>query len=235
VRNIHSQRANELAGQPVLQSTLRALSTSAVASASANANIQLPDLPYDYDALEPVISAEIMRLHHTKHHQAYVNNLNNALNTMHSTDHVPTLISLQPALIFNGGGHLNHSILWTNLAPVGKGGGELPDKDTPLMKAIESDLGGLSTFMSSMNTAAAGIQGSGWAWLALNRNLRRLEIITRPNQDPVVGVYTPLLGLDVWEHAYYIQYKNDRAAYLKNIWQVIHWRDVAKRYEAALA
>lgn len=235
VRCVHSLRTGEAAGSGTVNETLRALSVSATAAASANVNIQLPDLPYDYDALEPVISSEIMRLHHTKHHQGYVNNLNNALNTIHSTDHVPTLVSLQSALIFNGGGHLNHSILWTNLAPVGKGGGELPSKDTALMKAIENDFGDLSTLMSLMNTAAAGIQGSGWAWLALNRNLRRLEIVTRPNQDPVVGAYTPLLGLDVWEHAYYIQYKNDRAAYLKNIWQIVHWKDVANRYEAALA
>jgi Fe-Mn family superoxide dismutase len=238
-RSMHSSQRDNPATQTDVAGTQRALSSVAAAVAatagSANANIPLPDLPYDYDALEPVISAEIMRLHHTKHHQGYVKNLNNALNTLHSTDHVPTLISLQPSLVFNGGGHLNHSILWTNLAPVGKGGGELPDKDSPLLKAIESDFGSLNNFMSLMNTAAAGIQGSGWAWLALNRNLRRLDIITRSNQDPVVGAYTPLLGIDVWEHAYYLQYKSDRAAYLKNIWQVIHWKDVMKRYEAAIA
>ena len=206
-------------------------SLSSVA-ASGGGKLQLPDLPYDYDALDPVISADIMRIHHTKHHQTYTNNFNQALERLHGTDHPQTLISLQPAIVFNGGGYINHCIFWTNLAPTKQGGGEPPPQGSGLMQALERDLGGLNAFMSTMNTAGAGVQGSGWAWLVFNNNTKRLEVVTRPNQDPVVGAYTPLLGIDMWEHAYYLQYKNDKATYLKNIWQVVNWKNVQERYQA---
>ncbi|KAL1284763.1 Superoxide dismutase [Trichinella pseudospiralis] len=176
----------------------------------------LPDLPYDFGALEPYISAEIMRLHHQKHHATYVNNLNiaeekhkEALAKKDTT----AAIALQPALRFNGGGHINHSIFWKNLAP--KSGG------MPIGKLAQR----LPT-----------ISGSGWAWLGYDANMKRLQIATCANQDPLQATtgLIPLLGIDVWEHAYYLQYKNVRGDYVKAIWEVINWNDVQQRYADAV-
>lgn len=197
----------------------------------------LPDLPYEYDALEPFISSEIMRLHHSKHHQAYVNNLNVALEkfeTASAKRDVAAMIALQGAIKFNGGGHVNHSIFWTNLAPKGKGGGQAPTGD--LANAINEQWGSLENFIEKFNATAGPVQGSGWGWLGFNPTSNRLEIVACPNQDPlsVLGL-VPLLGIDVWEHAYYLQYKNARPEYLKQIWEVVNWANVAERYAAAKA
>ncbi len=193
----------------------------------------LPDLPYDYNALEPVISAEIMQLHHQKHHNAYVTNLNAALEKYEQADtqgDLATMVSLQPAIRFNGGGHLNHSIFWTNLAPKSQGGGEPPKGE--LAQDIATRWGSFETFIEKFNAKAAPIQGSGWCWLGCCKTSMRLMIWTCANQDPLAGIYNamPLLGIDVWEHAYYLQYKNARPDYLKAIWQVINWTNVSERY-----
>lgn len=193
----------------------------------------LPDLPYDYGALEPVISADIMRLHHQKHHAAYVNNFNVAQDSLAAAvaaGKVSDVIALQAALRFNGGGHINHSIFWKNLSP--QGGGE-PSKF--LMEQIKKDFGAFSRFQDQMSTAAVGVQGSGWAWLGYNFKTDRLQIATCPNQDPLRATtgLEPLLGIDVWEHAYYLQYKNVRADYVKSIWKVINWEDVENRLDKA--
>jgi superoxide dismutase, Fe-Mn family len=196
-------------------------------------HLKLPDLPYDYDALEPVISREIMELHHGKHHQAYVNNFNSALDATRAAaakQDLEAVIALQPQLRFNGGGHLNHTIFWTNLAPKSKGGGQPPNGQ--LKQAIETQWGSLDHFIERFNGMTAAIQGSGWGWLGYDRENKRLVLATTPNQDPLLG-YAPLLGVDVWEHAYYLVYKNARPAYLKAIWEVVNWADVAKRYNAA--
>jgi Fe-Mn family superoxide dismutase len=195
----------------------------------------LPDLEYDYGELEPVISAEIMRLHHSKHHQAYVNNLNAALEKYHDCEQrqdIAGMIALQGAIRFNGGGHINHSIFWTNLAPKSRGGGEPPHGE--LAQAIEREWGSLQDFINQLNSAALAIQGSGWAWLGYNKANARLSIAACSNQDPLsLSGLVPLLGIDVWEHAYYLQYKNMRADYLKAIWNVVNWRNVSERYAAA--
>uniref|UniRef100_UPI00358EB35F superoxide dismutase [Mn], mitochondrial n=1 Tax=Myxine glutinosa TaxID=7769 RepID=UPI00358EB35F len=193
----------------------------------------LPDLPYDYGALEPHISAEIMQLHHSKHHAAYVNNLNvveEKFAEAFGKCDVNTQVSLQPAFRFNGGGHINHSIFWRNLSP--SGGGQ-PCGD--LLKAIESDFGSVDKLREKLSAAAVGVQGSGWAWLGFNKESKRLQIATCANQDPLQGTtgLFPLLGIDVWEHAYYLQYKNVRPDYVKEIWHVVDWDNVGERLIAA--
>ncbi|XP_077342434.1 superoxide dismutase [Mn], mitochondrial [Lithobates pipiens] len=193
----------------------------------------LPDLPYDFGALQPHISAEIMQLHHSKHHAAYVNNLNIAeekyAEALAKGD-VTAQISLQPALKFNGGGHVNHSIFWTNLSP--SGGGE-PQGE--LLKAITRDFGSFEKFKDKLTTMSVAVQGSGWGWLGYNKESNRLQVTACANQDPLQGTtgLIPLLGIDVWEHAYYLQYKNVRPDYLKAIWNVINWQNVSERYEAS--
>ncbi len=197
--------------------------------------LELPSLPYDYNALEPVISAEIMELHHSKHHKAYVTNYNAAMEKhleAESKGDVAAMIALQPALRFNGGGDINHSIFWTNLAPVSKGGGKAPS--ALLADALNKEWGSLDNFIAQFNTKTAAIQGSGWGWLGYDKAKKRLEIATCANQDPLCALnLVPLLGIDVWEHAYYLQYKNVRPDYLKNIWQVVNWKNVEERYAQA--
>lgn len=198
---------------------------------------ELPALPYDFDALEPHISAEIMRLHWDKHHRGYVNNLNAALEKYEAAEahnDLEEMVALQQAIKFNGGGHINHSIFWTNLAPVSKGGGQLPNGE--FADALNAKYGSLEKFIQKFSAIAAGVQGSGWAWLGYSRDKKCLEIATCANQDPLVTQgLIPLLGIDVWEHAYYLQYKNVRPDYLKSIWSVVNWKDVAERYAEAKA
>ncbi|KAJ1984899.1 Superoxide dismutase [Mn], mitochondrial [Dimargaris verticillata] len=193
----------------------------------------LPDLPYDYDALEPVINTEIMRLHHSKHHQTYVNALNAAEEKMEEAklrNDLPSMISLQNLVKFNGGGHINHAIFWTNLTPIKAGGGELGDG--ALLTAINNKWGTVDNFIKEFNAKTAAVQGSGWGWLGYQPQEQTLSIITKPNQDPLTEAI-PLLGVDVWEHAYYLQYKNVRPDYLKEIWKVVNWKNVEDRYAAA--
>jgi superoxide dismutase, Fe-Mn family len=194
----------------------------------------LPELPYDFGALEPVISAKIMELHYKKHHQTYVTKLNEALEKAADAERkgdVAALIGQQSAIKFNGGGHINHSIFWTNLAPVGQGGAPKGG----LKEAIEAKFGSLEKLVEKMSAEAIAIQGSGWAWLALCPTTGRLAVHTCPNQDPLAPTtgLVPLLGIDVWEHAYYLQYLNVRADYVKAIWQLVNWNNVAERFESA--
>jgi superoxide dismutase, Fe-Mn family len=194
-----------------------------------------PDLPYDFSALEPVINAEIMTLHYTKHHAGYVANLNKALEQLAEAEQKQDLaaqIGLQSAIKFNGGGNINHSIFWTNLAPVNKGGGEAPEGE--LAQAISKEFGSLDKLVEQLSAKAVAIQGSGWGWLGYHKGNGRLELAACDNQDPLVtkGI-VPLLGIDVWEHAYYLQYKNVRADYVKAIWKIVNWKNVAERYAQA--
>jgi Fe-Mn family superoxide dismutase len=192
---------------------------------------KLPQLPYDFGDLEPVISAEIMMLHYTKHHQAYVTNLNKALEQYadaEAKNDLAQMIALQRIIKFNGGGHVNHSIFWTNLAPQSKGGGQI--EKGPLEDAITQEFGSHANFVEALSSKAVAIQGSGWGWLGYNKPKNRLEITTCDNQDPLsTRGLTPLLGIDVWEHAYYLQYKNARADYVKAIWNVVNWKNVESR------
>lgn len=187
----------------------------------------LPKLPYAYDALEPYISKEIMELHHTKHHQTYVNGLNAAEAAFAKTTDPRELIALQPALKFNGGGHINHSLFWKNLSPAKEDGGKLPDG--PLKEALIDDFGGVEEFKKKMNTLTAAIQGSGWGWLGYSKSTKKLEIVTTANQDPLLS-HEPIIGIDIWEHAFYLQYKNVKPDYLNAIWNVINFKEAEKRY-----
>ncbi len=197
---------------------------------------QVPDLSYDFSALEPVISGEIMELHYSKHHKAYVTNLNVALEKYHEAESkgdIAAMISLQKAICFNGGGHVNHSIFWTNLAPISQGGGESPSGK--LLDAIKIKFGSLESFIEKMSAETVGIQGSGWGWLGYHKGMQDLRIVTCSNQDPLsTQGLVPLLGIDVWEHAYYLQYKNVRADYVKNIWKIVNWKNVEERFLASL-
>ncbi|XP_033114366.1 superoxide dismutase [Mn], mitochondrial-like isoform X2 [Anneissia japonica] len=205
------------------------------AAVSVRAEHTLPDLPYDYSALAPIVSGEIMELHHRKHHQTYVNNLNAAeakLKEAQEKGDVNAMISLQSAIKFNGGGHINHSIFWQNLSPNGGGQptGELAD-------AIKQDFGSFDNMVEKMSAATIAIQGSGWGWLGYDNRNMSLTIATCANQDPLLPTtgLSPLLGIDVWEHAYYLQYKNVRPDYVKAIWNIINWQDVSERYRNAIS
>ncbi|RVW42331.1 Superoxide dismutase [Mn], mitochondrial [Vitis vinifera] len=197
--------------------------------------VSLPDLPYDYGALEPAISGEIMKLHHQKHHQTYITNYNKALEQLHEAmekGDSSTVVKLQGAIKFNGGGHVNHSIFWKNLTPVHEGGGEPPKGS--LGWAIDTHFGSMEALVAKINSEGAAVQGSGWVWLGLDKDLKKLVVETTANQDPLVTKgpnLVPLLGIDVWEHAYYLQYKNVRPDYLKNVWKVIDWKYASEVYE----
>ncbi|PNW74352.1 hypothetical protein CHLRE_13g605150v5 [Chlamydomonas reinhardtii] len=199
----------------------------------AMSSVKLPDLPYSYGALEPYISGQIMELHHSKHHATYVANLNKALEQQAEAEHkgdVAKLISLQSAIKFNGGGHVNHDIFWTNLCPHKEW--QPPSGD--LKALIEAQWKTLDNFTTTFSAQTAAVQGSGWGWLGYNKATHKLEVVTLPNQDPLsVTGLVPLLGIDVWEHAYYLQYKNVRPDYLKAIWNIVNWQNVEQRLAAA--
>ncbi len=202
------------------------------------AEYSVPDLPYPKNALEPHISAKTMEFHHDKHHVAYVTNLNKALegHAELSSKPVEALIanlnavpeSIRTAVRNNGGGHANHSLFWTIMKP---GGGGKPTG--ALASAIDSELGGFDAFKESFSKAAATRFGSGWAWLVVKNG--KLAVASTPNQDsPLMdGSGTPILGLDVWEHAYYLDYQNKRPDYVAAWWNTIDWDAVNTRYEAA--
>jgi len=195
----------------------------------------LPPLPYGYGDLEPFISQQIMELHHKKHHQTYVTGLNAATEAYGNATSAKARLSLQAALKFNGGGHINHSLFWKNLAPSkakGGVGGEL--KDGPLSKAINAAFGSRENFQSQFNAIAASIQGSGWCWLGLNPSTKGLEITTTANQDPLLNAI-PIIGVDMWEHAFYLQYMNVKVEYLKQIWNVVNFAEAEKRFTEGLS
>ncbi|KAG7289359.1 Superoxide dismutase [Mn], mitochondrial [Staphylotrichum longicolle] len=194
----------------------------------------LPALPYAYNALEPHISAQIMELHHSKHHQAYVTNLNKALEShvaAVAAGDVAAQIALQQTIKFNGGGHINHSLFWKNLAPAGTEETRA-DAAKGLVAEIDRTWGGLENFKKTFSAALLGIQGSGWGWLVQEGGHGgSLRIVTTKDQDPVVGGDVPILGVDMWEHAYYLQYLNGKAAYVENIWNVINWKTAEERFQ----
>lgn len=202
----------------------------------------LPALPYAYDALEPHFDARTMEIHHAKHHQTYITNLNAALADagIESTD-IDALIAdigslpegVRNAVRNNGGGHANHSLFWTVLTP------DSGQPDNVVAAAIERDLGGHGAFKEAFTKVAQTRFGSGWAWLTLNRD-GKLQVESSPNQDsPLMGEFaglsggTPILGLDVWEHAYYLNYQNRRPDYIAAFFELIDWTEVARRYQAA--
>ncbi|HDZ8839817.1 TPA: superoxide dismutase [Aeromonas veronii] len=198
----------------------------------------LPALNYAYDALEPHIDALTMEIHHSRHHQTYINNLNAALEgapelaalpveeLLRRFDTLPA--TLQGAVRNHGGGHANHSLFWLVMSP--QGGGE-PGGELAL--AIERELGGFDAFKQAFTQAALSRFGSGWAWLVVDK-AGRLQVESSANQDsPLMHGHTPILGLDVWEHAYYLKYQNKRPDYIAAFYQVVDWAEVARRYQAA--
>ncbi|MEK7311498.1 MAG: superoxide dismutase [Chloroflexota bacterium] len=198
---------------------------------------ELPKLPYAYDALEPHVDARTMEIHHTKHHQAYITNVNKALEGQDAlaAKSVEALISdlnsvpenIRTAVRNNGGGHANHAMFWSIMKPGGGG-----DPKGPLADAINSAFGSFAAFKEKFNSAGLTRFGSGWAWLSLNNSV--LEVHSTPNQDsPLMEGKTPVMGCDVWEHAYYLHYQNRRADYLNAWWNVVDWDAVAARYTAA--
>jgi len=200
---------------------------------------ELPPLPYAYDALEPTIDQETMTLHHTKHHATYTGKLNEAVAQDaalqgKSIEQILATISTLPQIVRNnGGGFWNHNFFWESMKP---GGGAPSGR---LAEAIDRDFGSLDALKDKFNAAGLGQFGSGWAWLVAGQD-GTLQITSTPNQDnPLMDVVensgTPILGNDVWEHAYYVTYRNDRGAYLKAWWDVVNWDKVAERYEAATA
>ena len=193
----------------------------------------LPELDYAYDALEPHISAEIMELHHSKHHAGYVAGANAALEALeeqrNGEANADAIRALSKNLAFNLGGHTNHSIFWKNLSP--NGGGEPTGE---LAEAINRDFGSFEKFKAHFSAVATGLQGSGWAVLGYDHVAGRLVIEQLTDQQGNISVnFTPLLMLDMWEHAFYLQYKNVKADYVKAVWNVFNWDDVAERYAAA--
>lgn len=199
---------------------------------------QLPALKFAYDALEPHIDAKTMEIHHSKHHQAYINNLNGALESLEDLKAMPIEDLLKhfaavPENLYwtvrnNGGGHYNHTLFWEALSPTGSG-----KPEGPLASAIDAAFGSFEAFQAALEKAAVGQFGSGWAWLVLNK-AGQLAVVGTPNQDnPISDGHTPLLGVDVWEHAYYLHYQNRRADYVKAWWSVVDWNVVAARYSAA--
>lgn len=197
----------------------------------------LPDLPYDYDALEPHIDERTMKIHHTKHHQGYTNKLNAALEghkfadlsieeVLRRINEVPE--SKRQAVINSGGGYANHNLFWTILSP---NGGGTPNGD--IADAIDKEFNSFENFKEEFNSAATGRFGSGWGWLCVKED-GSLEVLSTPNQDsPLMNGLTPILGLDVWEHAYYLNYQNKRGDYVDAFWNLVNWDQVNEYYSDA--
>ena len=199
----------------------------------------LPKLPYAYDALEPYIDAKTMEIHHTKHHQTYINNLNAALekhvefgdmtteNLIKSIGSIPE--DIRPVVKNNAGGHLNHNFFWQIMQPPSENGPE-----DGLVRAINSAFGSFDGFKDLFTKPALGRFGSGWSWMSVT-NLGGLEIHSTANQDnPIFEGLAPILGLDVWEHAYYLKYQNRRSEYIENWWHVVNWAKVTENYQKAV-
>ncbi|CZS95711.1 probable Superoxide dismutase [Mn], mitochondrial [Rhynchosporium agropyri] len=192
----------------------------------------LPPLPYAYDALEPHISSQIMTLHHTKHHQTYINVLNATLASQASAstkNDIVTQIHLQNNLNFSAGGHINHTLFWENLVPASSPSAS-PSSAPKLTAALSSRFGSVSTFQDKFTAVLLGLKGSGWGWLVQDVESGALEITTSKDQDIVPAGKKPLLGVDMWEHAYYLQYLNDKAGYTKGIWKIVNWAKVEERF-----
>ncbi len=195
----------------------------------------LPELPYSYTALEPVIDAKTMEIHYTKHHQTYVDKLNAATEKypdlqklsveelLQQMDKVPA--EIKTAVQNHGGGHANHSLFWTVLSPDGSG-----EPGGKLLTAIEKNFGSFDSLVEKFTEAATNRFGSGWAWLVVNSD-KSLEVVSTANQDsPLINKQTPIFGLDVWEHAYYLHYQNRRPEYIKAVWGIVNWAEVERRY-----
>ncbi len=195
---------------------------------------ELPPLPYGYDALEPHIDAQTMRIHHDKHHAGYTNGLNAALKKLQEarqSGDYGNIQHLSRLVAFHAGGYVNHIVFWNNMAPANQGGGGNPEGR--LADALNREFGGIDQFKAHFSAAANAVEGNGWGVLGWHPVLKRLVIMTMMNQqDLITAGTTPLLMCDVWEHAYYLKYQNKRADYVKAWWNVVNWKDVGQRYAA---
>ncbi len=194
---------------------------------------KLPELNYSYDALEPFIDAKTMEIHHSKHHQGYVNGLNKAekaLATARETGDFSNIAALEKALAFHGSGHFNHTLFWQNMLPADN----YKDPSGDLLSQIKKDFGSLDSFKAQFSAAAKAVEGSGWGFLVWQAAGEKLEILAAENQQKITQFTTiPVMGLDVWEHAYYLHYQNRRAEYVDNWWNIVNWENVAQHFGAA--
>lgn len=221
--------------------TLRRTVMSGSSVVAKRSKVTLPKLDWEFDALEPYISGKINELHYSKHHQTYVNGFNTAVEQLDDLtaqldrDPSPTIakkiIGVQQNLKFHGGGYTNHCLFWKNLTPESQGGGKLPEG--ALAAQIKKQFGSLDNLIKLTNSKLAGIQGSGWAFIVKNlENGGALDVVQTYNQDTLTGPLVPLVAIDAWEHAYYLQYQNKKADYFSAIWHVINWEEAARRYDA---
>ena len=199
--------------------------------------IVIKPLPFALNGLEPVMSQKQLDTHYNKHHKSYVKNLNNAIKEAEAAlkeGDTEKYIDLADTISFNGGGHYNHEFFWDGLTPIKEGGGELPDKNSALYKLLKKSFGSFEDFISLFNKKAGSIQGSGWGLLYFNNVSGLLEIHTTYNQNRIVSTtLVPLLNIDVWEHAYYIDHLNSRPGFLSKVWQIVNWKVVEQRLEEA--
>ncbi len=235
---------NKITRREFVQSAIALAAISQLGGAStalADSPFMLPKLPYDFGDLEPIIDAETMKIHHGKHHQSYVDKLNEQVTKVpqlnnKTIEEILAQVSTYPeAVRNNAGGHYNHSFFWHTMAPVGKGGAP----STALAKHITTDLAGYDKFQEVFTNAALTRFGSGWIWLILTPE-KKLSVVSTPYQDnPLMDLATikgqPLLALDVWEHAYYLKYQNKRADYVKGWWSVVNWEEINKIYTKLIA
>lgn len=198
--------------------------------------VKLPDLLYSYDALEPHLDAKTLEIHHQKHHQAYVDGFNEVeakLKKAREAGDKASIPALEAKLAFHAGGHVNHTLFWANMAPAGQGGGGVATG--PLADAILREFGSFDTFKAQFTATANGIEGNGWAWLVYQPLLARLEIAPIMNhENQLVLGSVPLLGVDVWEHAYYLKFQNRRPEFVEAFWKVANWAEAGRRYDLAL-
>lgn len=217
-----------------LRTSVRSTRTAFAPMGALRTKVSLPDLDWDFGALEPFISAQINELHYTKHHQTYVTGYNQAIEQhaeAKAKGEVKKTVELQKLINFHGGGYTNHCLFWKSLAPEKQGGGEPPSAESELAKRITEQYGTLDNLKAVTNAKLAGIQGSGWAFIVKNKeNGGQLDVVTTANQDIVTGPLVPLVAIDAWEHAYYLQYQNVKVDYFKAIWNVINWKEAEKRY-----
>ncbi|HRW58626.1 MAG TPA: superoxide dismutase [Chlamydiales bacterium] len=203
---------------------------------SLKASYTLPKLPYAFDALEPVISKEILQLHYEKHHQGYVNKLNEAIDAYHAAEKqndLPNMLKYQEDIHFNGGGHINHSLFWQVLCPISESS-EKPEG--LLLEKIEKDFGSFEDFKQEFNKQAIAVKGSGWCWLGYHKIQKKLMIQTTGNHGIISSKgLIPLFILDVWEHAYYLQYKNDRKKFVESIWQIVNFKEISRRFNQKIS
>ncbi len=219
--------------QPKIQT--RFPSPTALGYDNANKTYVLPDLPYGYNALEPIIDEQTMQIHHGKHHAGYVKGVNNALKKLEEIrwgGDASLIQHWQRQLSFHMGGHINHTLFWTGMQPESKGGGGQPDGN--LLHQITNDFGSYAKFVTHFTAAATKVEGSGWGWLVYEPASDRLMITQMQNQqDMMFSSAVPLLGVDVWEHAYYLKYQNRRAEYVENFMRVVNWSEISRRFEIA--